>query len=230
MTPHIWWHLALFHIEKEEHETALQLFDEKIKFYAFKGGEASMKIITDATSLLLRLQMEGKPKGVDLNDRWRELGRFCEAHYEEWCVGSNFFFDFHTLISLLFGGRPAAADNVMQIFRDVSKDTLPSTSKMLRKAGLTVAAGLKYFAEGDYVAAVDTLSSVRHQMLSELGGSTSQLVLLELVMLRSAVLAGSDRRQLAEKLLEEHVASCFESRKSTLVKSIENHLLSSQIS
>ena len=66
MGPHIWWHMALFHIERGDHESALSLMDEKLtkvaqelKSSADGIGSACLLVMSDATSLLLRLQMEG---------------------------------------------------------------------------------------------------------------------------------------------------------------------------
>ena len=66
MGPHMWWHMALFHIERGDHESALSLMDEKMTKVAqeLKSstdgiGSACLLVMADATSLLLRLQMEG---------------------------------------------------------------------------------------------------------------------------------------------------------------------------
>ena len=69
MGPHMWWHMALFHIERGDHEAALSLLDDKmtkvaqdLKASAGPGqsiGSTCILVMSDATSLLLRLQMEG---------------------------------------------------------------------------------------------------------------------------------------------------------------------------
>ena len=57
--------------------------------------------LSDATSLLLRLEMEGVPKGIDLKDRWRETGKMYEAHLGD--LNSAYFYAFHAMAASLFG-------------------------------------------------------------------------------------------------------------------------------
>ena len=66
-----------------------------------KNEEAFMNmfLMSDATALLLRLEMEKVP---GLKDRWRELGEFVKTKHSG-SVGCHFFFDIHVLVGLLFG-------------------------------------------------------------------------------------------------------------------------------
>ena len=50
--------------------------------------------MSDTTALLLRLEMDGKPKGVDLKDTWREIGET----YANMDTVNNTFYDFHMLV------------------------------------------------------------------------------------------------------------------------------------
>ena len=51
----------------------------------------------------MRLELESKPVGVSLKDRWREIARLYEDHIE----GSDalLFYDFHTLLACLYGDQ-----------------------------------------------------------------------------------------------------------------------------
>ena len=91
----------------------------------------------------------------------------------------------------------------------------------------TLSFRIKAFAEGDYVVAADTLSSVRHRMLVNTYGSTAQQEILKLVMLRAAVWAGPERLALATQLIDEHVASCYLAHKSNVVQRIQNDMVTS---
>ena len=64
---HLWWHLALFHLELEEVEAVLRLYDEWMRV----DLSDEYLDICNATSMLWRLE----ERGVDVGDRWNELGR-----------------------------------------------------------------------------------------------------------------------------------------------------------
>ena len=60
--------------------------------------------LTDATSLLMRLQMEPESIGIDLKDRWREVGNMYQSIVET--DSTMFIFDdFHALLGCLFGNE-----------------------------------------------------------------------------------------------------------------------------
>ena len=72
-------------------------------FCPFQGKSPNGLLMSDATSLLLRLEMEGGCKtqdGTDLKARWRELGEYLKNFHAD-KVGTNFFYDIHVLIGLL---------------------------------------------------------------------------------------------------------------------------------
>ena len=81
------------------------------------------------------------------------------------------------------------------------------------------------FAARDYATSADEFASVRKEMLAKTYGSNAQTEILNLIMLRAAVLAGSDRRQLASQLLDEHVSACHLAHKSNVIQRIQNDLV-----
>jgi len=235
MVAHVWWHMALFHIEKGDYEAALALYDQRLKDFNLKAkeGEESAFLMSDAVSLLLRLQMEAVGRGLlpDLTDRWREFGAFCKSRFLD-AVGDNLFYDVHMLLVLLFGGdgeskaSSEAVDKATAQIFEVVDDKRSWNARRVREVGESVVSGVKAFAVGNYAESVDILSSVRHRMTADLYGSVAQLRILHLIMLRAGVLAGPERRQLAEQLLEEHVAACsYQSKTSNVVKRIQDVLV-----
>ena len=58
--------------------------------------------LSDATSLLMRLQCEPKPIGIDLKDRWREVGKMYQNIVEDTAT-MYIFYDFHALLGCLYG-------------------------------------------------------------------------------------------------------------------------------
>lgn len=84
LNAHIWWHLALRHIETREYEKALAVFDSTLADVA-----ASNRFrLTDGTSLLWRLELEG----VNVGDRWTDMA-------DKWAknptLHTNAFLDLH---------------------------------------------------------------------------------------------------------------------------------------
>ena len=57
--------------------------------------------LSDATALLMRLQMEPTPIGIDFKDRWRELGIMYQNLLETMPPSMYIFYDFHALLGCL---------------------------------------------------------------------------------------------------------------------------------
>ena len=70
-----------------------------ISYYTYKSSHIYLFIdprsfpLTDATSLLMRLQMEPESIGIDLKDRWREVGKMYQNIVEilRLCIFSTIF-------------------------------------------------------------------------------------------------------------------------------------------
>ena len=95
--------------------------------------------MSDATSLLLRLEME---KVEGLKDRWRELGEFIrDEHLSE--VGSHFFFDTHILLGLVFG--EVGSEAVDKFDKDFVDNQLEGSwnDQVSREVGQTVMRAIK---------------------------------------------------------------------------------------
>ncbi|KAK2548284.1 Tetratricopeptide repeat protein 38 [Acropora cervicornis] len=80
---HNYWHWAVYHIEKGEHQAALDIFDEEVGKRCHSGA---MLDLVDASSLLYRLQMEG----VDVTSRWKELFHLWESHPDDHILVRSF--------------------------------------------------------------------------------------------------------------------------------------------
>ena len=153
----------------------------------------------------------GQPKGVNFNDRWREIGQFYEQAHKEW-FGNNFFFDLHVLLGLLFGGGNVdLAESLLASAYPTSSSAEEDSSRKVSwnrrqywDFGRGVWNGVKLYASGDYASAVDALAPLRGKF-SQMSASHGQTELITLVMLRAGVLAGPNRRHLTNQLLEEHM-------------------------
>ena len=124
---HIWWHSALFYVQLGEFESALTLYDDTIGPMTLKGNnlktldfynqtmlDGGPFALTDGSSLLMRLQLEG----VDIGDRAREQAEMWEDHDEDFV---SLFSDGHTCFTNLMAGNTAENAKWMDNFRDYIK-------------------------------------------------------------------------------------------------------------
>ena len=188
-------------------EEALELLDNKITEDA--KSDKGLFVLSDATSLLMRLELEGKPIGVDLKDRWREIGEIYENNQME-TAGAHIFYDFHTLIALLFGDKRKAAKELMEKLDSLADGSTNKrwNSFVLGRVGKELCRGLLAFADDDFGKCVDIMYPIRRDLASLIGGSKAQTSILLQILIGAAVKAGKDYIPLANQLLQEQVATC----------------------
>ncbi|KEJ89788.1 hypothetical protein Z948_812 [Sulfitobacter donghicola DSW-25 = KCTC 12864 = JCM 14565] len=174
---HVWWHKALLHIERGELDTALGLYDAQIR--ADKTDD--YRDISNATSLLMRLELEGKAIG----NRWEELANFSENRVEDGCL---VFADLHYLLALTGADRGEARDAMSARFaRDAAKPgEMPAR---VQDPGLAAVAGLNAFSEGRYDEAFQNLAAAR-PMMPTIGGSHAQRDVFERMTIDAGLRAG----------------------------------------
>ena len=188
-------------------EAALELLDNKIKEDA--KSDKGLFVLSDATSLLMRLELEGKPLGIDLKDRWREIGEIYENNQTE-AAGAHIFYDFHTLIALLFGDKRKAAKELIDKLDSLADGSTNKrwNSFVLGRIGKDLCEGLLAFADDDFCKCVDLMYPIRHDLASLIGGSKAQTSILLQILIGAAVKSGKDYIPLANQLLQEQVAAC----------------------
>ncbi|ASM71282.1 MULTISPECIES: tetratricopeptide repeat protein [Roseobacteraceae] len=178
---HVWWHKALLHMDRGETDIALALYDDQIR--AEKTDD--YRDIANATSLLMRLELEG----LDVRDRWDELAAFSEARVEDGCL---VFADLHYMLALSGAQKGDAADAMCARF---ARDAIRQGEMALRVAnpGLAAIAGLSAFAEGHWDQAFQNLASARAAMPS-IGGSHAQRDVFERMTIDAGLRAGRVER------------------------------------
>ena len=171
---HNWWHLALLHLDHNEHDAALALYDSRIR--PDPDGDALLQWI-DASALLWRLHLDA----VDTGDRFARLAdRWQRASDDRWYA----FNDCHAIMAFIGAGRLDDARTCLaSLTRAADQDD--DNAFVARSIGLPVAAALIAFAEGHYGEASEALIAIRG-MAARFGGSHAQRDILSLTALHAA--------------------------------------------
>jgi tetratricopeptide (TPR) repeat protein len=188
---HNWWHLALFHLDRGDHQAALAIYDEVL---AGAHGMALSRL--DATAMLWRLRLEG----VDVGARFEAVADAWQADLD--AEGGFYAFnDFHAALAFAATGRDAQAARLRQAVHDATRRS-DANAAMSRDVGIGLCEALHDFADGRYGAAAEWLATVRDGAI-RFGGSHAQRDLLTLTLIEAARLAG--RGKLAHHYLGERL-------------------------
>jgi tetratricopeptide (TPR) repeat protein len=197
---HLWWHRAMFHIERAEFETVLSLYDKRFRDHGSPVTEAQPDLYIDvqnAASMLWRLQRQG----VAVGDRWAELADKAEPR-----IGDTLsaFTQPHWMMALAATGREAAARRLLDAVEDAARGNTEHAA-ILRKAALPACHGALLHAQGRYGEAVAAMRPALGD-LHRLGGSHAQQDVLEQLFLDAAMKAGlaEDARLLLERVAARH--------------------------
>ncbi|WP_146909802.1 tetratricopeptide repeat protein [Arenimonas daejeonensis] len=189
---HNWWHLALYHLERDEIPEVLALFDGPI----FGHKPATAMELVDASAMLWRLQL----RGVDVGDRWRAVA-------EAWAPlardGWYAFNDVHAAMAFVFAGRRDLLAEVREAQRRASSGA-GDNALFTAEVGAPLLESLVALAEGDHRQAARGLRWVR-PVAHRFGGSHAQRDLIDLSLIEAAIRSGD--RGLAEGLVGERAAT-----------------------
>ena len=189
---HVWWHKALMHLDQSEHDTVLALYDAEIR--ADKTDD--YRDISNATSLLSRLELEG----ADVGHRWEELADISARRTEDGCL---VFADLHYLLALIGGDRSEAITRLMgRMHRDARSKNV-EMDDIMAAPGLSAAAGLEAFGEADYKTAFLNLARARGTMQNA-GGSHAQRDVFERLTIDAGIRSGFLDE--AERFLKERTS------------------------
>ena len=189
---HLWWHRALFHLEREEYGKVLELYDEEIR----QEPSDFYLDVQNAVSLLWRLELRGVPVG----DRWEELAEKSAARLGDLALP---FTDLHFLYALLAAGKTGPAHQIAAAMREYADSRSTTYAPVIRSVVLPVAEALIAFSEGAYEAAADRLAPILPE-LHRTGGSHAQRDVIVQTLIEAALRGG--RTALARDLLERRTA------------------------
>lgn len=189
---HVWWHRALFHLERGDHEAVLDHYDCKFR----DDGESEDYLdMSNAISMLWRLE----DRGVDVGARWEELGEKAEKRIEDHIFA---FIDAHLAMALAATGREQSARRFLDTMR-TSAATYVSEAPIYREIGIPLCEALIAYRRSDWATAVDLLLPIRHGIV-RIGGSHAQRDVFQQTLIEAALKA--ERNELARGLLAERVA------------------------
>ncbi|XP_077990707.1 tetratricopeptide repeat protein 38-like [Glandiceps talaboti] len=198
---HLLWHLALYYIEKGDYETALTMYDDQLSKLLY-GDHIDVLDITDATSLLYRLELEG----VNVGDRWQKVHESVLPHIEDQAMPFN---DLHYLMAAQGAKHKDVADRLMDSIRTFVSDVKDENNgivKIYKDVALPMCQAFQAYNDGDYGSAVDLMIPIRYQIY-HLGSSRAQADVFNLFLIHSALKSSEKRHQLlARSLLRERKA------------------------
>ncbi len=200
---HLAWHRALFHLDANDPESALAVYDAQIA----NARASDITALADASALLWRLQLQS----IEVSERWRILADRWEMQR---LAGARPFYVVHALMAFAAVGRAAA---VARAFEALPHIDARNASAPLPEDALVppLCEALLAFARRDYVACVGWLMRVRH-IADQCGGSVAQCDLIHLTFTEAALRARQAR--LARALVAERAAQKPTSRLNRLLQ------------
>ena len=186
---HVWWHIALMHLDIGNYDKVLELYDEDIR----KDKTDDYRDISNATSVLLRLEFDG----IDVGNRWQELSDLASARTDDNCVA---FADLHYMMAFCGNFDEKPATQLLQNMQSAETRHHSEMASIIHKPGVLAAKGLEAFRDHDFTLAHDCLAKAR-PTLQSIGGSHAQRDVFERLAIESALRGGLVPQ--AKSLLQE---------------------------
>ena len=186
------WHLALYHVDREDHASALAVYDRLLR----PGRRSILLNLCDAAALLWRLHLAG----VEVGERWEGVADLMVPHA---LARVHVFDDVHLAVAFAAAGRDFA---LRELLRSLSEQ---ATGR--ERAGGDDAAGRPARGAGD--GGIRAWCLRRRGRPAALGsdrmralmtGSAAQRDILELTLIEAALRDG--QVSLARELLEPRLA------------------------
>ncbi len=179
---HVWWHLALCHLETGAHSEALRLYDDGI--WAPDATEGLT--LTNAIALLARLEWAG----ADVGGRWADLvdGASLRIGHH-----SHPFNDCHYTYALARAGRDDLAEELHLSMCQWGAERNDTAAEVIRGVAASTALGMLDLGRGRPAEAARELARDREQRW-RIGGSHAQRDLFAQAELRALIDSGEAYR------------------------------------
>jgi tetratricopeptide (TPR) repeat protein len=200
---HLWWHRALFHLERREFDEVLALYDRRFRDLNSPLAQAQPDFhidVQNAASMLFRLERHG----VGVGDRWIELGDKAEKRIGD--CRSPFTLP-HWLMALAATGRYDAARRMLDAMRSFSRGS-DTIAPVVGDVAVPIGEAVLAHRQGKYSRAVELMRPVLEDM-HRLGGSHAQHDVLNQLFLDAAVKAqrADDVRLILARVADRHGAA-----------------------
>jgi tetratricopeptide (TPR) repeat protein len=165
---HLWWHRALFHLERREIDAVLDLYDKRFRNLNSPLTVAQPDLYIDvqnAASMLFRLEL----LGIDVGNRWTEIADKAETRTGD-CLSA--FTLPHWMMALAAAGRHDAARRMLDGMRACGASDA-TVARIVRDVAIPVCEAVLTHRKGDYKRALDLMRPVLGEMY-RLGGSHAQ--------------------------------------------------------
>lgn len=170
---HLRWHESLYHLELEEYDRALDLYDREVR------AQQSREYldVANAVSLLWRLEQAG----VHVGARWSELSLLAAERRDDHAL---VFVDMHYVMALVASGDVPAVNAFMESCERFASTNV-TEGRVMSHVGLPLARAVIAHRRGDYADAVAHLLPVRERV-REIGGSHAQRDVFEQLLIDAA--------------------------------------------
>ena len=183
---HLWWHRAMYHLERREFDAVLGLYDRRFRDLASPLTQAQPDLYIDvqnAASMLFRLEL----RGVAVGDRWMELADKAEARIGDWLSRLHpAALDDGAGRHRALGGGGADAGGDARGGAARRRNRAGPVAPVLRDAAVPVCEAVLAHRRGDFAGAVAAMRPALGAM-HRLGGSHAQQDVLEQLFLDAAV-------------------------------------------
>jgi tetratricopeptide (TPR) repeat protein len=171
---HLKWHEGLYHLELDEHDRVLALYDREVR----ADSTDEYLDVANAVSLLWRLEQAD----VDVGDRWRELAERAATHLDDHAL---VFVDLHYVMALAAVGNDQAVAEFLASCERFASNGQGTEADVMADVGLPLARAVVAHRQGAYGDAVDHLYPVR-QRVRRIGASHAQRDLFDQLLIDAA--------------------------------------------
>lgn len=189
---HLRWHESLYHLELEQHDRVLALYDREVR------AESTDEYldVTNAVSLLWRLEQAE----VDVGARWSELAARARSHLDDHAL---VFVDLHYLMALAAARDTNATGEFLASCERFAASGQGTEAEVMAEVGLPLARAVVAHRQGAYGDVVDHLFPARRR-IRRIGASHAQRDVFEQLLIDAACRAG--RLEEANELLADRLA------------------------
>jgi tetratricopeptide (TPR) repeat protein len=180
---HLWWHRALFHLERRELDAVLDLYDRRFRNLSAPLTQAQPDLYIDvqnAASMLFRLEL----LGIDVGSRWTEVADKAEARIGD-CLSA--FTLPHWMMALAATGRDEAARKMLDGMRAAGASE-GTVNRIVGQVALPVCEAVLAHRKREYRHVVELMRPILDDM-HQLGGSHAQQDVLMQLFFDAAVKA-----------------------------------------